>query len=282
MNFFKKSLAVLTTALLAAPLAGFAQYKYEVQPLLSYFKDAKRYELGFNYSMPNADFVGVTTVNNSNGSFFGDSNTTRKIVATGIGGDLGLSLPFKGTGHISCWAVSFHLMGNMFTWDQLNATQLPDGTVKAPTKSLTASTIQVSLPLGIDWMVGNHCINTKRLPFGTGLGVGVIPQVDMTTLSNPTKVTVDPKMSLGCTPYAKAELSIFAGIDFKIRAMYTMGTITMIDVNKALPSTTDGPFKINYKSNFMVSFIIMPFSHGWHEWDWYNTFDTYSQHDRLN
>ncbi len=287
MNFFKKPLLSLAIGILAIPATGLAQYKFEVDPLLTYFGDGQRYELGFNYVMPFGQFAGVTPVYNSGHTFLGDTTTKRNITAAqGIGGDIGLSLPFKATGHISCWAVSFHLMGNMYSWTYLNSTQAPDGTVNTPTTSLDATTISIGLPIGIDWMAGNHAIKTKRLPFGTSMGVGLIPQFDMTSTS---ASSVDSKYSFGCTPYAKIELSIFAGLDIKLRAMYTLGDITLIDVNKAIPNTTntypgvtDGPFKVVSTSNLILSLIIMPFSGGWHETAWYNTYDTYNKHDRLN
>ena len=281
MNFFKKPIVFLACALLAIPMSGFAQYKFEVDPLLSYFKDGQRYELAFNYVMPFAEFSGVVPVYNNAHSFLGDTTTKRSITAAmGIGGDIGLSLPFKATGHISCWAVNFHVMGNMYSWTDLNATQSADGTVNPQSTPLEATTIHISLPIGIDWKAGNDAIKTKRLPFGTSLGVGLMPQIDMTSLSSVSNV--DSKMSFGCTPYAKAELSIFAGLDLKLRVMYTMGDITLIDVPKAIPNNTDGPFKITSTSNLILSLVIMPFSGGWNERAWYNDYDTYNQHDRLN
>lgn len=281
MNFFKKPIVILACAMLAAPFSGSAQYKYEVEPFFSYFKEAKRYEIGFNYVMPFGEFAGVTRVVNSSESFLGDTTTKRNITAaSGIGGQIGLSLPVKATGHISCFAASFHIMGNMFAWEGLNPTQKPDGTVN-PVKSgsVDATTIQISIPIGFDWKAGNDAILSRRLPFGTTMGVGAMPQVTMTSLGTGN---IDSKMSFGCTPYAKAELSIFAGLDFKLRAMYSIGNITLIDVNKAIPGSTDGPFKITSTSNLILSLIIMPFSGSWHEHAWWTTHDAYNTHDRLN
>ena len=281
MNFFKKPIVFLACAMLAAPFSGFAQYKYEVEPFFSYFKEAKRYELGFNYVMPFGEFAGVTRVINNSGTFLGDTTTKRNITATsGFGGQIGLSLPVKATGHISCFAASFHIMGNMFAWTGLNPTQKADGTVNTVgSKSVDATTIQISVPIGFDWKAGNDAILTKRLPFGTTMGVGAMPQVTMTSLATGN---IDSKMSFGCTPYAKAELSIFAGLDFKLRAMYSVGNITLIDVNKAIPGSTDGPFKLTSTSNLILSLVIMPFSGGWYEHSWWTTHDGYNQHDRLN
>ena len=45
MNLFKKPMIFLALAVLALPGTGFAQYKFEVRPFFSYFKDLQRYEI---------------------------------------------------------------------------------------------------------------------------------------------------------------------------------------------------------------------------------------------
>jgi len=167
MKFFKKPLLYIALVALLLPMAGFAQYQYQCDPLFSYFKDPKRYELGFNFVNTAGDFDGVVRVTGPGGSFVGDSNAKRSFTGSNIGGDIGLSLPFKMTGHVSCWAVNFHLMANMLTWSDLNQTMGTDGTYTAGTKTLDATTIQVGLPIGIDWKAGCDAILTKRLTFGT-------------------------------------------------------------------------------------------------------------------
>ena len=277
MNLFKKPILFLSFAMLVIPTSGFAQYLFQVDPLFSYFGDRQRYEIGATYVMPFATFAGVTQVN-SNGVYQGDSTLKRTQAGTGIGGDIGLSLPFKATGHISCWAVNFHLMGHMYTWTDVNQTMGLDGNFKPQATSLSVSTIQIALPIGIDWKAGNDAIKTKRLAFGTTMGVGVMPQFNMTSVSGSS----DTHDAFGCTPYVKVEGSIFGGMCVKIRAIYTMGDITLIDVNHSIPGSTDGPFKITSNANLMVSLIFIPGSIGWHEFAWYNTHDTYNLHDRLN
>lgn len=280
MNFVKKPMLLIALALLVLPASSFAQYIFQVEPFFNYFKDPKRWEIGGSYIMPTGTFSGMTRVNDGS-SYKGDSLLQRPAAGTAIGGFIGLSIPIRATGHISCFAVAWQLMGNMHTWTDLNQTmEYKDGTFKPATPTLGASTLQIAMPIGLDWKAGNDAILTKRLIFGTSLGAGFMPQLNMTSLDGVS--SVDSKMSFGCTPYVKAEGSVFLGMDVKVRVMYTMGDITLIDVNKGLTGYTDAPFKLNSNSNFLLSFILMPFSPGWKEFDWWNTHDTYNQHDRLN
>lgn len=282
MNFIKRPLVILACTLLTLPASVFGQYMHDMHlyPFFSYFGDAQRYDLAFNYVMPMGYFEGVQRV--TNGSYIGDTTIRRNIVGTGgMGGSIGLNLPFKATGHISCWAATIALGVNMYTWTNINSTYGSDGSLVAPTGDiLSASTMQISLPIGIDWKCGNDAIKTKRLPFGTSLGAGFIPQYNMTSLSNANGIPSGSRF--GFTPYAKAEISMFLGIDIKVRATYTMGTVSLIDVNRPVPGMTDGPFKIVHTSSIMASLIFMPFSGGWHEYNWWNTRDTYNWHDRFN
>lgn len=281
MNLFKKPILFLAFAVLVMPTTGFAQYLFQVAPLFSYFRDFQRYEISGTYVVPFATFNGVTRVQDANGNYQGDSTLKRTQVGSGIGGSIGLSLPFKATGHISCWAVNFHLMAHMYTWTNLNPTMGTDGSFVNVTPALTASTIQVALPIGIDWKAGNDCIKSKRLPLGTSLGVGFMPQMNMTTVSNPPPGQ-NAQFAFGCTPYAKVEASFFAGLDIKLRAIYTIGDITLIDVNQPIQGYNDGQFKITSNGNLMLSLVIMIGSGGWEEYSWWTTHDTYNQHDRLN
>jgi hypothetical protein len=279
MSVLKKSVIFLAVVFMTLPGSVFGQYEFGVQPLLSYFKDAQRYELAFNYTMPSGYFEGVQQVNN--GSYVGDTTVRRSIMSTGFGGSIGLTLPFKATGHISCWAVAIQLGVNMNTWTDLNSTYGADGSLVVPTSNaLTASTMQIHLPIGIDWMVGNQAIKTQRLGFGASVGAGVIPQFNMTTVSQGAGLPTGERF--GCTPYAKVDLAMRLGMVIKLRMMYTLGDISLIEVNKAIPGYTDGPFKVGSQSTMIFSLVLLPFSLGWHETDWYNTHDTYNQHDRLN
>ena len=281
MNFIKKPLVLFAFSLLICTVRSNAQYMFDVNPFFSYFKDPGRYEIGGNFILPTAQFAGVSRVLGGANNFLGDSTKSRALTGQGYGGFIGLSLPFKATGHISCWAAHIELQVNQYTWSNLNQTYSFDGNSYTNVKpALNASTLQVALPLGAEWKVGCDAILTKRLNFASTLGAGVIPQYNMTSLENVTGV--NSWSSFGFTPYVKAEGSVFLGLLVKVRVMYTIGDVRLLEVNKAIPNVTDGPFRITSNSDLILSFIIMPFSGGWSETSWWNTHDTYNKHDRLN
>ena len=280
MNLIRKACFVTAFIFALMPVLSFAQYQHMVEPFWSNLRNPLRYEIGGGLVMPSGSFTGVVRVVDAGGEFKGDSTASRKLPGSGFGGGIGLCLPFKATGHISCWAVAAQLTANMYTWSDLNQTMNTSGTYKASTPSLNAATMQVCLPIGIDYKIGNDAILTKRLPMGATFGLGVIPQIMMTNLQGVSGYT--PQYGYSCLPYAKFDWSVFTGFCWKIRAMYSMGNVNLMDVNRSLNNLTDGPFKFSSTSQLSLSLIIMPFSGGWKEYTWYNTFDTYNQHDKFN
>jgi len=286
MNFIKKPLVFLAFALFLMPSHSFAQYQFNLDPFGSYFKNLKRYELGFTADLPTGNINGVTRVT---APFIGDTtNLKRTLTGMGFGMSIGVTAPFKRTGHISCWAMDVQLLLHYYTWSNLNQVYGIDGSFTNAAEPLSATSYEAALPLGIQYMVGNDAaVLTKRLPFCASFGIGVIPQMYMTNLNEVS--TYDNQFAFGVTPYAKIEGGVFLGWCIKLRLMYTYGQVNLFDANNAIPSKigstvpmTDGPFGFSTTSHFMASLILMPFSGKWAETKWYNTYDTYNQHDRLN
>jgi hypothetical protein len=282
MNLFKKPIIFLALAVMTLPATSFAQYKFAVAPFFSYFSDLQRYEVGFSYLMPTGEYSGVTQVRDGYNRYYGDTSIKRHLTGTqAFGANIGIAVPFKATGHISCLAMFFQLNVSQYEWDNLNETYNLSGNFAKGGTPVNAVTQQYSLPIGVEYHVGCDVIKTQRLPFGAALGVGIIPQYNMTALEGVNSSTTGSTFSV--TPYAKAEVSVFAGICFKVRAMYTLGNVPLLDVNSQLKNNlTDGPFNISSTSNLSLSIILMPFSFGWHETKWYNTYDTYNRYDKLN
>lgn len=280
MNFTRKACLVTAFALAFLPELSFGQYQHTVDPFWSSLGNSRRWEIGGGLTMPAGKFTGVVTILGAGNEFKGDSTASRSVAANGVGGFIGVNMPFKATGHISCWAVAAQLGVNMYTWADLNQTMSTGGEYKAASKSLSANTMQVTLPIGIDYKIGNDAILTKRLPFGVSMGAGLIPQIMTTTLPEVSGFT--PQWGYSCLPYAKFDVSVFTGFCWKIRLMYSMGNINLLDVNHKVDGYNDGPITLSSSSQFMASLVIMPFSVGWREWAWYNTHDTYNLHDKFN
>jgi hypothetical protein len=280
MNLIRKACFVSAFIFSLLPVLSFAQYQHMVEPFWSNLRNPERYEIGGGLVMPSGSFTGVVRVLGAGDVYKGDSTATRAIKGNGFGGTIGLNMPFKATGHISCWAVAAQLQLNMYTWSDLNQTMGSNGQYKKATPSLNAATMQVAIPIGIDYKIGNDAILTKRLPMGASFGIGFIPQIMTTNLQGVSGSTA--QYGYSCLPYAKFDWSVFTGWCWKLRFMYSAGNVNLLDVNRKIANINDGPFKFSSGSTISASFIIMPFSGRWSEYTWYNTFDTYNQHDKFN
>ena len=258
-----------------------AQFKFEIKPFFSYFGDLRRYELGGNYAAANGVFNGVIPVYGYNNKYLGDSTMKRSLKSSpGFGASLGLAIPIISTGHISLIAVSIHAMYNQYNWNDVNQGMNVDGSFKDAPKVLNAVTQQIALPFGLDWKVGCDAICTKRLILGADVGVGAVPHLNLSSI--PALSDVNAQQSFGLNPYVKGEVAFFLGMCVRVRAMYTMGNVELLNIKSQIPGYTDGPFRITNNSNMMVSFIIMPFSGKWHESAWYNDYDSYNWNEHLN
>ena len=265
------------------PLFSLAQYKFEIDPFFSYFRDARRYEIGFNGTLASGTFNGVVPVYGYNNYFIGDSTLKRKLNSKiGFGGTIGIAVPFAATGHISVWAFSINLMANMYQFSNLNKTYDITGTYKENIKPLNANVLQAALPVGIDWKVGCDAICTRRLVFGAAFGAGFIPHFNITSLDD-EKSTVLPQQSIGFNPYIKAEGSFFRSTCVRLRLMYTMGNVELLNTKLYnIPGYNDGPFKVTNNSQFVATLLIMPFARRWSESAWYNDYDSYNWNEKLN
>jgi hypothetical protein len=283
MQVFKSLKICFVVLFLGSPMLSFAQYKFEVLPFWNYFKDKRRWEIGGSIITAKGQFEGVTRVVGYNNRFLGDSTLKRSLNAKlGFGGSFGVSTPFAATGHISAFAVSFTVLGNMYQWADLNKNYNIEGNFKAvDSNRLNASTLQIGMPVAIEWKSGTEgLVLTHRLSVGGAIGAGIFPHLNMTVLDGLT--TIAAQQSIGANPFFKGELAFRRGIVWKLRAMYTMGNIELINQTKAIPKYNDGPFNLTYNSNLQFSLIVMPFKRRYTESAWYNDYDTYNWNEKLN
>lgn len=284
MKLFKSLKNCFTVLLLVAPFFSLAQYKFPIAPFSDYLRDRSRWEIGATGTLASGSFDGVTRITGYNGFFIGDSTLTRGLKSGfGYGATVGIAVPFAASGHISVWALSMNVIGNMYTWGGLNQTKSLDGVYTTPADELKATSIQIAAPIGIDWKVGCDAVNSQRLRYGASLGAGALPHINITSLSpSAANDLIVPQQNIGINPYFKAEVSAYPRMLIKLRFLYTMGNVELMNTKVAIPGYNDGPFKFYQKSSFMVSLILQPFSGTWGEWGWHNTYDTYNWNERLN
>ncbi|NDC41839.1 MAG: hypothetical protein EBZ77_09860, partial [Chitinophagia bacterium] len=283
MTFFKSVGMGLAALLLTVAYTSEAQYKFAVQPFYKYFRDARRWEIGGSYVTATGTFNGVVPIYGYNNRFITDSTLKRDIVSEpGFGVLVGVNVPVARLGHVSVLALSIDIAYNQYAWKELNKSYNLDGTFKTLPNKLDAKTTQVAAPIGLDYKYGCDAINSKRMRLGATLGIGAIPHFNVTKMDSVSKL-FGPQQSLGFNPYAKAELSFYFGLCIKLRAMYTVGNVELMNLGTTpVEPYTHGPFKLTNTSNTVLSVILMPFSYKWRERGWYDTYDTYNWNERLN
>ncbi|NCX95777.1 MAG: hypothetical protein EBX41_05080 [Chitinophagia bacterium] len=267
---------------LLSPAIGFARYKFRVYPFWNTFKDRRRWELSGSLITAKGEFAGVTRVVGYNDRYLGDSTLVRPMKAQmGFGGGIGVSTPFASTGHISAFAFAWGLNVNMYQWKDVNKVYNIDGTFQPWSKPLDVSTMQISMPIALEWKTGTEAlVITHRISLGGAVGAGLLPHINISTPLNLSEYKA--QQTIGTNPFFKAELAFRRGIVWKLRAMYTMGNIELMNFTKPIQGYTDGPFNLTYKSNLQFSLILMPFKRRWTESAWYNDFDTYNWNERLD
>ncbi len=282
MKLFRSLKICIVVVFLCSPLFSLAQYKFEIQPFFSYFKDLRRWEISGNYMLTQGTFNGVIPLYGLNNRYLTDSTLKRSVNAEpGFGGSIGVSVPFAALGHISVWAFTIQGMFNQYKWKDLNIANNSDGTPKIPTTRLNATSSQLSIPFGIDYKIGCDAFGTKRLKFCAAFGGGFMPQLTVTKLDS-VVTSIGPEANIGFTPYVKAEVGMFMGWTVKLRAMYTMGNVELMNSGDAINPYSDGPFKLTTNSHAVFSLILMPFSHRYRETSWYNDHDSYNWNENLN
>lgn len=282
MKLFRSLKIWIVVILLCAPLFSLAQYKFEIKPFFTYFRDACRWEIAGNYMLTQGTFNGVVPIYGHNNLYITDSTLKRSIMSEpGFGGSIGVTVPFAATGHISLFAFTIHAMVNQYKWTDLNITKNIDQSAKIPKSRLNATSMQVGIPIGIDYKIGCDAIESKRLKFCAAFGAGVLPHLTFTALDS-VVAAIQPEENIGFNPYLKLEVGVFMGWCIKLRAMYTMGNVELMNSGATINPYTDGPFKLTTNSHAIFSLVLMPFSHKFRETAWFNDYDSYNWNEKLN
>ena len=255
---------ILFTALVAFSVASYAQPRFP--------GFLKRLQFGYSYVMASADYE-------TKDFFYSDlpGFPSRDTIYKGelkttaaIGYNIGTYFPLKQLGRKSKLCLSTDFVYNIMTWE---STKNPNGLGGLTGFDYSGFTAQMGLPIGLDVKIGTDAMTDKAIRFCTTFGAGVHPSYSITALDY--DISIDPKFNTN--PYVKAEVGIFAGICFKLRALYTFGNMTYIDYNErktdeAFLSLTENGSKLTSKSNLTLSLIVMPFSWGWPRSEWWNTY----------
>lgn len=234
----------------------------------------QRYEMGYTFPIGMATYKSANSYTRSGNNM--DTSFSQNVTSTaGFGVVVGSSIPLKQLSDRCMLSLGVGYAYNMFTWDY----QIPsfrstltgeDGKVYYDFNDMPISgaSLQMSLPISADFKFGNDAFLRKNVRFGTTFGVGVLPVAAVTADFD------NAGFGFGAAPFVKAEVGIFAGICFKLRAQYALGYMPFYDSKNSLSGITDLSVKSSLvgKQTLSFSLIFMPFSWAWQERGWWNTY----------
>lgn len=198
--------------------------------------------------------------------FVKDTNYKYNMNTSGsFGFTIGTYVPISRLGEKSILAFGVDYMYNMMLWDtKLKTYDYAGNYYDAP---FSGGTLQMALPVGLDFKFGADAMTDKAIRFCATLGAGALPSYSLTALDQVNNIDGQ----FGIAPYGKVELGIFAGICMKIRAVYSYGNLSYMDDTRHDEFSKTRSQLIG-KSNLTLSLLVMPFSWGWSRAEWWNTF----------
>ncbi|MBS1688973.1 MAG: hypothetical protein JSS96_09630 [Bacteroidetes bacterium] len=227
-------------------------------------KSYQRYDIGFSFAFASADYKDHYTTVDMNGDLF-DTTLRRKLVAKPVYGlSFSTYFPVAGMGENSILAIAVGVRGNVYKWNTGNVVLGPNYTY-----NYDYLTMDMGVPISVDMKWGCDAMLDKSTRTCFTIGIGGQPTYLMT--GTPTGINTDGSVSLAGSnvfkvqPFIKAEAGFFAGICFKVRAMYNFANIKYLDM-----SGDNEQISLQGTSNFNLSIVLMPFSWDWGKEQWWN------------
>lgn len=221
----------------------------------------QRYSLGYSFLFADGKYTG-------HDQFPGFIDTTydQNIHTTAaFGVTMGTYIPLKRLGRMSSMVLSIDYAYNAMVWGDAVPRY---GMGFTNQYDFSGATVQMALPVGIDFKWGNDAINVKNPRFCATVGVGAHPSYSITALD----YTADITPSFSITPYVKFEAGVFAGICMKLRVLAAFGQFNYLDAKTDNGGGSSSSTKLVGSSNVSASIIFMPFSWTWKREEWYNTY----------
>lgn len=221
-------------------------------------KSYLRYELGYSVSLSNAFFLQdsryVFPLDNSKRQLLIHKN----MPSRGMSANAATHFPIATVSERSIVSIGFGAVANIFSWDLGNVQVDSFFAASSP-----ASGFQIGIPVGLDYKYGGEATLDKADKVSFTFGAGVCPTFYATHIDigdiNQSRFNIQP--------YLKAELGFFAGIQWKVKAMYLMRSTKVIDISSGDVNLNNSmeysKTQLTTGSVFNIGVAIMPFS-----WDW--------------
>lgn len=250
---------ILATALITLLLMSGSSYRASAD--LPGF--LKRLQMGYSLiTASTADYEGRDYI-----PFMGiDTSYTHGVASKGgFGYTIGTSFPLAKLGQQSMMTLGVDYLYNAILWE----TALPRyGNLGVPTMAFSGTTLQMALPIGLDFKFGGEAYAIKNKRFSATIGAGAYPSYAITSLDY--DVDIDPQFSIA--PYVKAEIGIFAGICMKLRVVSAFGSFNYMDMTSGDPAIAQTNTVLTGSNTTTISLLVMPFSWTWKRYEWWNAF----------
>jgi len=265
----KKMIPIILFIGLLCPLLSYGQFSSFANTYGRY-KHAKdegknvnswlRYEVGYSLPIANATYFHNVETTDEYGNVY-DTSASKKIHATSsFGMYAGTFFKVDEIDENSILAISLGARCNFYKWSTGDFQ-----VTSSVTDNYDFLSIDMGLPVSLDYKYGSDATLNKSQRSCYTFGVGGYPAIVFTGvpegINADGSIAVAGKGGLVVQPFVKAEFGFFAGICWKLRAMYNFGTIKYLNMGNSDGSGEQ--ISLNGKSNLTLSLILMPFS-----WDW--------------
>lgn len=136
----------------------------------------------------------------------------------------------------------------------------------------SATTWQLQWPVGLDLKFGSDARLEKNHRFCMSFGGGIMPSLYGTKMGDTLKKKKSREINIGSVPYVKAEMGVYWGICWKLKLMYSVGDLPLVEgaSNGHKEPYWVSNFSLKNNSALTVSLVLMPFSYDWPDNGWWN------------
>jgi hypothetical protein len=144
------------------------------------FKGPKNMEVGYSYCIAGADFKLVDKSFNEQTGILKDTSSTQHITSSGGFGAMGgYYWNVSKVGEQSRLAISLAYMYNAYLWESSAFSYSSNS--QTGTQSSGSGTIEMALPVGLDYKYGCDALQDKSQKFCATFGAGLYPSLDFTS-----------------------------------------------------------------------------------------------------
>jgi hypothetical protein len=264
------AIAIFCSSLSANAQIGFGTLRAQkriVQGIVNAKNDDRKikahlgYEMGVYTSLASRTlFINYPMVA-ADGTYLGEGTFKHKLKGNYLGAFVGMYHRLAMLNNSSClafdWGVDALAIAN--ETDELTY-KIGNSTHRL--KSLVAYW-HFGVPLLIDYKYGGEATYDKADRFSFTLGGGIMPLVAIGAINEAGQI------SASIAPVVKAELGFFAGVQWKVRAMYMIQSGDILNTNDESADVRNyHSYRLNVTPGINIGVSVMPFSFGWDNSRW--------------